>query len=57
MANMLTARAARISLQGLLPFGFFSLQVKIVELVDLIEMRKTDCFEETRLVPHTPSSS
>ena len=31
--------------------------VKTVELVDLIEMRKTDCFGETRLVPHIPSSS
>ncbi len=31
--------------------------VKIVELVDLIEMRKTGCSGETRLVPHVPSSS
>ena len=23
---------------------------------DLIEIRKTDCFEETRVVPHVPSS-
>ncbi len=30
--------------------------VKTVELVDLIEMRNTDCFGETRLVPHVPSS-
>ncbi len=28
-----------------------------VKLVDLIELRKTDCFGETRLVPHVPSSS
>ena len=31
--------------------------VKTVELVDLIEIRKTDCFAKTRLVPHVPSSS
>ena len=31
--------------------------VKTVELVDRIEMRKTDCFGEARLVPHVPSSS
>ena len=31
--------------------------VKTVELGDLIEMRKTDCFGETRLVPHVPSSA
>ncbi len=31
--------------------------VKTVELVDLIEMRKTDCFGKTRLVPHIPSLS
>ncbi len=29
--------------------------VKIVELVDLLEMRKTDSFGETRLVPHVPA--
>ncbi len=28
--------------------------VKTVRLVDLIEMRKTGCFGETRLVPHIP---
>ncbi len=31
--------------------------VKPVGLVDRIEMRKTDCFGKTRLVPHVPSSS
>ena len=31
--------------------------VKLVELVDRIEMRKTDCFGRTRLVLHIPSSS
>ncbi len=31
--------------------------VKIVKLVDIIEMRKTDSFGETRLVLHVPSSS
>ena len=30
---------------------------KPVGLVDRIEMRKTDCFGKTRLVPHVPSSS
>ena len=30
--------------------------VKLVELVDHIEMRKTDCFGKTRLVLHVPSS-
>ncbi len=28
-----------------------------VGLVGLIEIRSTDCFGETRLVPHVPSSS
>ena len=28
-----------------------------VEMVDLVEMGKTDCFKETRLAPHVPSSS
>jgi len=31
--------------------------VNSVELVDLIKMRKTDSFGETRLVLHVPSSS
>jgi len=31
--------------------------VTTVGLVDLTEMRKTDCFAKTRLVPHVPSSS
>ena len=31
--------------------------VKSVGLVDLIEMRKTNCFGETRHVLHIPSSS
>ena len=31
--------------------------VKIVKLVDPVEMRKTDSFGETRLVLHVPSSS
>ena len=31
--------------------------VKLVELVDHTEMRKTDCFGKTRLVLHIPSSS
>jgi len=31
--------------------------VKSAELVDLIKMRKTDSFGETRLVLHVPSSS
>ena len=30
--------------------------IKTVGLVDLIEMRKTECFVETRLVPYVPSS-
>ena len=31
--------------------------VKAVELVDRMEMRKTDCFGKTRIVLHVPSSS
>ena len=31
--------------------------VKLIELVDRIKMHKTDCFGETRLVSHVPSSS
>jgi len=31
--------------------------VKTVELVNLLEMRKTDCFGKPRLVPPVPSSS
>ncbi len=37
--------------------GLRCMIVKPVELVDRIEMRKTDCFGETRLVPHVPSPS
>ena len=31
--------------------------VKPVTVVDRMEMRTTDCFGTTRLVPHVPSSS
>ncbi len=31
--------------------------VKTVKLVDLIDMRNTDCFGKTRLVLHVPSST
>jgi hypothetical protein len=34
-----------------------ALTVKPVKLLDRTEMRKTDCFGKTRLVPHVPSSS
>ena len=29
----------------------------LIDLVDLIEMRKTDCFRQTSIVLHVPSSS
>ena len=34
-----------------------SYNYSIIKLVHHIEMRKTDCFGKTRLVPHVPSSS
>ncbi len=40
-----------------MPCDAASRVVTTVELVDVIEMRKTDSFGETRLVPHVPSSS
>ena len=37
---------------GLVSMMLLCMIVKLVELVDRIEMRKTDCFGKTRLVPH-----
>ncbi len=42
---------------GLVSMMLCCMMVKSVKLVDRIEMRKTDCFGKTRLVPHIPSSS
>ncbi len=48
---------AHLAALGLVSMMLRCMIVKTVELVDLIEMRKTDSFGETRLVPHVPSSS
>ena len=48
---------AHLVAPGLVSMMLLCMIVKLVELVDHIEMRKTDCFEKTRLVPHVPSSS
>ena len=42
---------------GLVSMMLRRMIVTPVELVDRIEMRNTDCFGKTRLVPHVPSSS
>ncbi len=42
---------------GLVSMMLRCMIIKTVELVDRTEMRKTDCFGKTRLVPHVPSSS
>ncbi len=42
---------------GLVLMMLRCVMVKIAKLVDLIEMHKTDCYAETRLVLHVPSSS
>ena len=43
--------------KGLLSMMLLCMIVKLVKLVDRIEMHKTDYFGKTRLVPHIPSSS
>ena len=48
---------AHLAALGLVSMMLRCVIVKTVKLVDLIEMRKTDCFGETRLVLHVPSSS
>ena len=45
------------SVQSLVPLMLPHAIVKTAKTVDLLEMRKTDCFGETRLVPHIPKSS
>jgi len=49
--------SAHLVAPGLVSIMFLCMIVKPVRLVDRIEMRKTDCFGKTRLVPHLPSSS
>jgi len=48
---------AHLAALGLVIMMMRCVIVKTVELVDLIEMCKTDCFGETRFVLHVPSSS
>ncbi len=48
---------AHLAALGLVSMMLRCVIVKPVELVDLREMRKTACFEETRFVLHVPSSS
>ena len=48
---------AHLAALGLVTMMLRCKTVNTVQLVDLIEMRKTDSFRETRLVPHVPSSS
>ena len=49
--------SAHLVAPGLVSMMLLCMIVKTVRLVDRIEMRKTDCFGKTRLVPHLPSSS
>ncbi len=49
--------SAHLVAQGLVSMMLLCKIVKPVGLVDRIEMRKTDCFGKTRLVPHKPNSS
>jgi hypothetical protein len=49
--------SAHLVALGLVSMMLLCMIAKPVGLVDHIEMRKTDCFGKTRLVPHVPSSS
>ncbi len=57
MLLMLSRGFAHLAALGLVSMMLRCVIVKTVELVDLINMRKIDCFGETRLVPHVPSAS
>ncbi len=46
---------AHLVAPGLVSMVLLCMIVKPLELVDRTEMRKTDCFGKTRLVPHVPS--
>ena len=48
---------AHLAALGLVSMMMRRVTVKTVKLVDPIELRKTDSFEETKLVLHVPSSS
>ena len=48
---------AHLAALGLVSMMLHCVTVKTVKLVDPIEMRKTDCSGETRLVLHVSSSS
>jgi len=48
---------AHLAALGLVSIILRCVIVKTVQLADLIGMCNTDCFGETRLVPHVPSSS
>ena len=48
---------AHLAALGLVSMMLRCVTVKTVRLVDSREMRKTDSFEEARLVLHVPSSS
>ena len=48
---------AHLAARGLVSMMFRCMIVKTVELLDLIEMRKTDSLGETKLVSPVPSSS
>jgi len=54
--DQLDSRSHLVAL-GLVSMMLLCMIAKPVGLVDRIEMRKTDCFGKTRLVPHVPSSS
>ena len=49
--------SAHLVALGLVSMMLLCMIAKPVGSVDRIEMRKTDCFGKTRLVPHVPSSS
>ena len=46
---------AHLAALGLVSTMLRCVTVKVVELVDLTEMRKTDCFGDLRLLLHVPA--
>ncbi len=58
IASLVKSRGfTHLAALGLVSMILRCMIVKSVELVDLIEMCKTDCFGETRFVLHVPGSS
>jgi len=51
-----SSRSDDATVQSLVSMMLRCVIVKTVKTVNLVEMRKTDCFGETRIVLHIPSS-